>query len=166
MPDLSMQIPDIKKSISDKHDSYITKYSKVIHKKMAENEMVRDRTYAKLALIAKIFVDAGVVNYSKEVTVSAAVGSFARSIALSSEFSPLPMSRFAAEWGGQGSLRIEAELLPARKSRPGGSLFSPSGVFRLSPLPDKWLEDPGWTGVPENCLQARPCRCSSRTHSH
>ena len=85
---LSLTFPEIRDAVAQKHAEFMGKYSKTLMRHVAEQEMSRDKIYAKLVLVAKAFVDAGVVDSSREVDIGSATGNYARSVALVSRLSP------------------------------------------------------------------------------
>jgi hypothetical protein len=86
--DFSVRFPEIREKVATKHAEFLGKYKQVFLKKVAEREMSRDLIYAKILLVAKVFVDSGVVDSSKEVDIGAPNGNYARSVALVSKLSP------------------------------------------------------------------------------
>jgi len=86
--DFSLRFPEIKEKIVGKHAEFLGKYKKTFLKKVALLEMSRDLIYAKLLLVAKAFVDSGIVDSSREVDVGSPNGNYSRSVALVSKLSP------------------------------------------------------------------------------
>jgi len=86
--EFSLRFPEVKDKIASKHAEFLGKFKKAFLKKTAEQEMSRDKIYAKILLVAKLFVEARVVDETKDVDVTSSNGTYSRSIAFYSKMSP------------------------------------------------------------------------------
>ena len=90
MQDLSLLYPEIKEEVSKVHKEYLAKYRAITAKTLGEEELRCDQVLAKLKLVAKAFVQAGVIEKAEETSPLNAVslGKYTRSLALTSSVSP------------------------------------------------------------------------------
>lgn len=89
--DISYKVPEITELIKEKHGNYIKKYIKDLTKIIAEDELRRERILAKISLIAKILVEQKVITNYNAVDICSSKDNFTKSLALYSNFSPLPI---------------------------------------------------------------------------
>jgi hypothetical protein len=89
MSDLSLQWLDIKNSIAKKHKDYIYKHGQALAIVGGELDLSRTRILAKMTLLSKAFVQAGVIEDADEMVVSSRDGTYPMSVRLSRKNNPI-----------------------------------------------------------------------------
>lgn len=80
--DLSIAYPRILQLVDAKHQAYLGKYGNILSLAVGSRELLIDRVYAKLSLVAKAFNETSVIDGFQEVEASSATGDHPRSIML------------------------------------------------------------------------------------
>jgi len=92
MEDLSIQIVGIRRIIKEKHQEFVGQYNTTLIKKIAEEELSRDKILAKIKLVANIFVDLRIIDRVAEMDIdSINRETYSRSLLLSSKLSAFPI---------------------------------------------------------------------------
>ena len=85
--DFSIVYPEIKKSLTTRHRAFLKKFGPETVQIAQEKELVVDKVYAKIVLVAKMMQEMGAISGFQEVDLTKATSEYSRSIMLTSRAS-------------------------------------------------------------------------------
>lgn len=91
MSDLSIEYAAIQRLIYEKHTAYMDKFGESMSLLEGNQQLIRTRISAKLKLLVRAFVEAGVVDSISSVCVSSRDGTFPMSLSLGKNNNPIQL---------------------------------------------------------------------------